>query len=225
MIQCGFSRVEWLLFAGWLNSLLTFGRFWQTIYRMCHWVGACRATLVPCQTAVKSRSKTCECCKFNLEEIMSPEEMRQKAIELFNQRFHCSQAILAVGQQKLNCVNEHVIKALGAFGGGIASSGRVCGVLTGGVALISSLFSRGNLEGTEDPRMWKLSSKLNRKFEELSAPFGDVNCAAIAQMNWRDAAAVKDFYSNPDSRRQHCVKLVGDFAYAMGELLEAEKLG
>jgi C_GCAxxG_C_C family probable redox protein len=192
---------------------------------MCHGVNARRVTLVLSQTAVASRPKTCECCKINLEEIMSPEEMRQKAIDLFNKRFHCSQAILAVGQEKLNCVNEEVIKALGAFGGGIASSGRVCGVLTGGVALISSVFSRGNLEGTEDPRMWKLSAKLNKKFEELTAPFGEVNCATIAQMNWRDAAAVKDFYNNPDSRRQHCVKLVGDFAYAMGELLEAEKLG
>ncbi|HBD09203.1 MAG TPA: hypothetical protein DCZ69_13175 [Syntrophobacteraceae bacterium] len=155
---------------------------------------------------------------------MNPEQMRQRAIELFNQRFHCSQAILAVGQEKLHCVNEDVIKALGAFGGGVASSGRICGTLTGGVALISSLFSRGNLQEKEDPRMWKLSAKLNRKFEELTAPFGGVDCANIAQMNWRDAAAVKDFYGNPESRRQHCVKLVGDFAYALGELLEQEKL-
>jgi C_GCAxxG_C_C family probable redox protein len=158
------------------------------------------------------------------EVLMSPEEMRQRAIELFNKRFHCSQAILAVGQEKLSCVNEDVIKALGAFGGGIASSGRVCGVLTGGVALVSSLFSRGNLEDKEDPRMWKLSAKLNRKFEQLTEPFGGVDCAKIAQMNWRDAAAVKNFYENPESRRQHCVKMVGDFAFALGELLETEKL-
>ena len=77
---------------------------------------------------------------------MTPEDMRQRAIELFNQRFHCSQAILAVGQEKLNRVNEAVIKAVGALGGGVASSGRVCGTLTGGVAFISSLYSRGNLE-------------------------------------------------------------------------------
>lgn len=155
---------------------------------------------------------------------MSPEQMRQRAIELFNKRFHCSQAILAVSQEKLGCVNEDVIKALGAFGGGVASSGRICGTLTGGVALISSLFSRGNLQDREDPRMWKLSAKLTRKFEELTEPFGGVDCANIAQMNWRDPAAVKDFYSNPESRRQHCIKLVGDFAYALGVLLETEKL-
>jgi C_GCAxxG_C_C family probable redox protein len=129
-----------------------------------------------------------------------------------------------VGQEKLNRVNEEVIKAMGAFGGGVASSGRVCGVLTGGVALISSLFSRGNLEDKEDPRMWRLSFKLVKKFDQLTEPYGGVNCCEIAQINWKDANAVKDFYSNPESRRQHCVKLVGDFAYALGELLEQEKL-
>jgi len=129
-----------------------------------------------------------------------------------------------VGQEKLNRVNEEGIKAMGAFGGGVASSGRVCGVLTGGVALISSLFSRGNLEDKEDPRMWRLSFKLVKKFDQLTEPYGGVNCCEIAQINWKDANAVKDFYSNPESRRQHCVKLVGDFAYALGELLEQEKL-
>jgi C_GCAxxG_C_C family probable redox protein len=156
------------------------------------------------------------------EKIMTPEDMRQRAIELFNQRFHCSQAILAVGQEKLNRVNEAVIKAVGALGGGVASSGRVCGTLTGGVAFISSLYSRGNLEEQDDPRMWKLSFKLVKKFEQLTEPFGGVNCCEIAQMNWKDAAAVKDFYSNPDSRRKDCVKLVGNFAYALGELIEQE---
>jgi C_GCAxxG_C_C family probable redox protein len=153
---------------------------------------------------------------------MSPEEMKQKAIDLFQKRFHCSQAVLAAGQEKMNIVNEDVIKAMGSFGGGIASSNRVCGALTGGVALISSLYSRGNFDQKEDPRMWKLSSKLNRKFEELTKEFGSVNCRDIARMNWRDQAAVKEFYANPDSRRKHCIWIVGETAYALGEILEED---
>jgi C_GCAxxG_C_C family probable redox protein len=60
--------------------------------------------------------------------------------------------VLAVGQEKMNLINEAIIKSMGAFGGGIASTGRVCGALIGGVALISSIYSRGNLEEKEDPR-------------------------------------------------------------------------
>jgi C_GCAxxG_C_C family probable redox protein len=153
---------------------------------------------------------------------MSPEEMREKAIDLFNKRFHCSQAVLAVGQEKVNKLDESVVKAMGSFGGGIASSGRVCGALLGGVAFISSLYSRGNLDEKEDPRMWLLSFKLIKRFEELTKPFGGVNCQDIAQLNWKDREATKNFYGNPESRRRHCIKLVGDTAFALGEILEQD---
>jgi len=151
---------------------------------------------------------------------MSPEEVRQKAMDLFAKRFHCSQAVLAAGQEKVDMVDEAVIKSMGSFGGGIASSGRVCGALMGGVALISSLYSRGNLSEKEDARMWHLSRELVKKFEELAAPFGSVNCCDIAKVDWLDHNAVKDFYKNPDSRRKCCMQLVGDTAFALAEILD-----
>jgi len=132
--------------------------------------------------------------------------------------------ILAVGQEKLGMVNEAVIKAMGAFGGGIASSGNVCGILTGGVALISSIYSRGNLEEKEDPRMWRLSYKLLKIFENLTEPFGGINCRDIARVNWSDKEATKDFYNNPESTHKLCLQLVGDFAFAMGEVLDKDRL-
>ena len=130
-----------------------------------------------------------------------------------------------MGQEKLNRVNEEVIKAMGAFGGGIASTGRVCGALLGGVAFISSLYSRGNLEEKEDPKMWRLSHKLAKKFEEFTREFGSVNCSDIARVNWADREQVKTFYNHPDSRHQYCLKLVEDTASAWGDLEEAEKEG
>ncbi len=130
--------------------------------------------------------------------------------------------ILAVGQERLGMVNEAVIKAMGAFGGGIASSGNVCGALIGGVALISSIYSRGNLEEKEDPRMWRLSYKLSKIFENLAEPYGGINCKDIARVDWRDKEATKDFYKNPESRHKLCAQLVGDLAYALGEILDKE---
>jgi len=120
----------------------------------------------------------------------------------------------------MNMKDEAVIKAMGAFGGGIASSGQVCGCLLGGVGFISSLYSRGNLEEKEHPRMWRLSYKLNKKFEELTKPFGGVNCSDIARVNWSDREQAKDFYNHPESRYRYCLELVGDTAYALGEILD-----
>jgi len=117
-------------------------------------------------------------------------------------------------------INEAVIKAIGAFGGGIASTGRVCGALIGGVALISSMYSRGNLDEREDPRMWRLGYKLTKIFEDLTRQYGSINCKDIAQVDWKDREATRDFYKNPEGRRKLCVQLVGEVAFALGGILD-----
>ncbi len=129
---------------------------------------------------------------------------------------------MAVGQEKVGVVNEEVVKALGGFGGGIVGTGRVCGALSGGIALISSLFGRGNLESKEDPRLHSVAHKFIGEFEKLTREYGGADCRDIARMDWRNKEMVKDFYSNPESRRKICVQLVGDTAFMLGKLLEAE---
>ena len=119
-------------------------------------------------------------------------------------------------------VNEESIKAIGLFGGGIAGSGNVCGILLGGIALISSMYSRGNLDEKENPRMWAIGSKFMKEFEELTKPYGGINCKDIAQVDWQNRIAVKEFYFNPLSNRKKCIKVVGDAAYLLGKLLEQE---
>ena len=127
-----------------------------------------------------------------------------------------------MGQEKINSVDEAAVKAVGIYGGGIASSGSVCGILLGGVALISSMYSRGNLDDKENPRMWSLSSKFLAKFEELAEPHGSMNCRDIAGVDWKDRDAVKNYYSNPESSRKVCTRLLGEATYILGQLLEEE---
>jgi C_GCAxxG_C_C family probable redox protein len=157
-----------------------------------------------------------------MEASMKPEEMKEKARDLFLKRFHCSQAVLAVGQEKLGIVDESVIKAMGLFGGGVSGYGRTCGALLGAMAVISCMYSRGNLKEKENPVMWKLGAKINKKFEDLTEPYGGVDCRSIARVNWKDPVAAKEFYSNPESRRKICIELVGDITAALGELIEEE---
>jgi C_GCAxxG_C_C family probable redox protein len=125
-----------------------------------------------------------------------------------------------VGQEKMGTRNEELIKATAALGGGIASSGRTCGILTGGVVFLSSLFGKDRPEGKDHPRMWRLSYKLNKKFEELTKEFGGVDCRDIARVDWKDKEAVKAFYAAAEGGRNVCRKLVGDTAYALGEILD-----
>lgn len=125
-----------------------------------------------------------------------------------------------MGQEKTGRNNPELISAMGAFGGGVASSGRICGILVGAVAFMSSLYSRSSLGEKDDPNMWRYGFKLNKKFGELCQEFGGMDCKDIARIDWRDRDAVKEFYHGDDSSRQHCIRLVGDIAEYMGELLE-----
>jgi len=127
-----------------------------------------------------------------------------------------------VGQEKIGEIDETAVKALGAFGGGIASSGNVCGILIGGIATISSIYSRGNLDEKENPRLWSASSKFLKKFEELTEPLGGINCRDIAKVDWKNKLEVKNYYVNPLSSRKICIKLIGDTAYELGKLIDKE---
>ncbi len=153
---------------------------------------------------------------------MRPDEMRDKAIDLFTKRMHCSQVLAMIGLEKLGVNDPSVIKALGAFGGGIGGTGNICGALVGAVSVIGSLYSRSSLEEKENPRMWAATKAVMKQFEELTAAHGGINCCQIARVDWMDRDQVKDFYGNPESRRQHCITVVGETARALGELLEQE---
>lgn len=153
---------------------------------------------------------------------MRPDEMREKAIDLFLKRMHCSQVLAMVGQEKRGLNDPSVIKALGAFGGGIGGTGNICGALVGAASVIGSLYSRSNLEEKENPRMWNATKLVMKHFEELTAQHGGINCCQIARVNWMDRDQVKDFYGNPESRRRHCIEVVGETARALGELLDQE---
>lgn len=115
------------------------------------------------------------------------------------------------------------VRAVGAYGGGIASSGSVCGILLGGIALISSIYSSASLEEKEDPRLWALSRKFMGEFEKMTEPYGGSNCRDIARVDWRDRDAVKTYYADPGSRRKECIRLVGEAAHVLGRLLEIDE--
>lgn len=128
-----------------------------------------------------------------------------------------------MGLEKIDQEDASMLKAVGLYGGGIASTGSICGTLLGAVAAVSALHSRGNLEEKENPRMWGAGSKLVKEFEKLTEEFSGNTCRDITRLEWSDRYAVKEYYSNPDSRRKLCIKLVGDFAFILGEILEKEQ--
>ncbi len=148
-------------------------------------------------------------------------KMCDNAVDLFLKGFHCSQAILQacsplLGNQK---PAPELIAAMAPFGGGMGSTGKVCGTLSGALALIGFTMGKREPESKDHKDMWRLSYKLVKGFEKLTREYGGVNCSNIARVDWKDRNSVKSFYKDPDSRRQECLKVIRGTCKILNELL------
>ena len=146
--------------------------------------------------------------------------MKARAQELLEKGFHCSQAVLVVSQEKLNKVNKEIVRALGGFGGGFAGTGNVCGCMAGGMAIISSVYSKGEADEKEDVRLWKVGRLFVKEFEKLTEPYGGITCMDITGVDWTDREQVKRYYSGADGNREKCLTIVGETARILGEIFE-----
>lgn len=154
---------------------------------------------------------------------MTPEDMALKAQKLFNEGFHCSQAIFAVGAEKIGLTDEGtqlIIASLAPLGGGLGSSGDVCGSLPGALAAIGVLTGKKAPSARDHRDMWRLSSRMVKAFHEITACYGGIHCRDIARVEWRDREQVKAFRSDPSGPRRECLKVIGETAQALGVILE-----
>jgi len=153
---------------------------------------------------------------------MTPKEMRKKAIQMMAiERFHCSQAVAAAGQEMLGKGNDDVIRAMGAFGGGLGGNGEVCGALAGALALLGLKYSRAKSDEKENPKMWRAAHELVERFRnEVVKRDGSILCRDISHIDWKDREQVKAFYSG--EKVKHCIRIVGDTAKLAGEILARE---
>ncbi len=112
-----------------------------------------------------------------------------------------------------------MIRAMGAFGGGLGGNGDICGAIVGALGALGLRFSRGKEEEREDPRMWAyLQEMLGRFREEIVKNHGSVLCRDIARVDWKDRNQARAFYKG--EKVLECGRIVGDTARVLGELLE-----
>ncbi len=109
--------------------------------------------------------------------------------------------------------------AMAPFGGGMGSSGQVCGTLAGALAVIGFTMGKTGPEERDHRKMWKLSNTMVRRFADICRPYGGINCAQIAGVDWKNPAAVKAFYRDPDSRRRNCVQVIRETSLALHALV------
>jgi len=156
--------------------------------------------------------------------MLTPEQMKQKAMEVMEEGSYCPQSVLVAGLAKMGIDNPELVKAMAGFGGGIAGTGRVCGLLLSSLAVISIILGKDDYRDEKDPRLIKLGYLMEEAFVDLTAEFGSINCRDIAKVDWTDPKQFEYHFKSPESRRSICIELAGKTAKALGELLEWENL-
>lgn len=106
---------------------------------------------------------------------------------------------------------------MGAFGGGLAGTGEVCGAVIGALAVIGLKWSRSSSEETEDFQMWVAGNRFLKRFRaELGG--GSIHCRDLAGVDWRDPEQAKKFRNG--EKYLACRDLTANAARILGELLD-----
>ena len=105
------------------------------------------------------------------------------AVEIFSKGFNCAQAVLASSSTEYGLDTTLAKKIAGAFIGGIANNGEVCGAVSGALMLIGLKYGQ-HLEGDIDSKA-KTIETTNRYLQEFKKEFGSIICRDLLKYDIR----------------------------------------
>ncbi len=117
--------------------------------------------------------------------------------------------------------SEEVIKAGGAFGGGLAGHGEVCGVLIGALGILGLMFSRSKKEEKVDPRLWSCARGLMKHFRQnIVKAHGGITCREIVNVDWTNPDQIRSYYKGEHGKILECQRILADTLEYLEELIE-----
>ena len=91
---------------------------------------------------------------------------REKAVELFSKKYHCSQAVLAAYADECGLTEEQALKLGACFGSGMRK-GEVCGACTGALMVLGMLYGQYDITDIESRSVANVvNDKMMNRFKE-----------------------------------------------------------
>ena len=98
---------------------------------------------------------------------------KEKALAVFEQKYHCSQAVLAAFAEECGLTEEQALKLGACFGGGMRK-GEVCGACTGALMVLGLLY--GQYDKTDLISREKANTVNDKMMERFAAVSGSYLC-------------------------------------------------
>lgn len=118
--------------------------------------------------------------------------MAFKMFKLVNAGYCCTQIMVKLALDEEEKENEDLLRALNGLCMGIGSNQKICGVLTGGIAILGLYAGKG--KDVEYPKQ-EYSSMVDEYTEWFEAEFGSTECRDIIGV-----CSVTDYATNLDYR-------------------------
>ena len=144
-------------------------------------------------------------------------ELKEKALARFQEGFSCSQSVFSVFAEKRGLDRETALGISGAFGGGMARMGSVCGAVTGAFMVIGLAY--GKTEAKDEDAKEKTYQQVREFVERFQAANGSTVCKELLGFDLsvpEEAAQAKE----KGLFKNLCPRLVENAVEILEEMLE-----
>ncbi len=145
-------------------------------------------------------------------------KLENEAKAYFDQHYNCAQSTLAPFAKRYGVDLDTVLKLSTPFGGGIGHSGKICGVVSGGIMAIGLAKGITVYDSEKKAACYDLAKVFQERFVELH---GDLTCPGLLGLDIGDPEEL-DEAREQDLFHTLCPRFVADAARIVAEMLELE---
>ena len=143
---------------------------------------------------------------------------KEKALQLFANNFHCSQAVLAAYASECGITEEQALKLGSCFGSGMRK-GEVCGACTGALMVLGLMYGQhiaGDMESRQ--RANELNDEMMNQFSEKS---GSYICNELLGCDIRTTEGVQYARDN-NLFKEFCPQMVSNAIDILEDIINKE---
>ncbi|HRD02313.1 MAG TPA: C-GCAxxG-C-C family protein [Candidatus Saccharicenans sp.] len=144
-------------------------------------------------------------------------EKKDRARELFDEGFSCSQAVFTPYAVEQGILEEKALKMSQVLGGGMSHQGLTCGAVTGALLVISLHFGRSQAEDTAAKNLtYSLAQEFCQRFFEL---YESINCSDLIGCSLKTPQG-RELASEHDLFDKYCTGFIEDACRLLEEIIE-----
>lgn len=145
---------------------------------------------------------------------------KEKALEYFAKKYHCSQAVLAAFAPECGISEEQALKLGSCFGSGMRQ-GEVCGACTGALMALGLLYGQSDITNTQSRiKANSVNDKMMKRFAKIS---GSYICNNLLKCNIATKEGI-DYAISNNLFTDFCPKMVANAIDIVEKIIEEEKI-